>query len=627
MTITPIRRKSHSNIDLHSEYANMALSLQKNPYAVEQFKPLIYKILKPLAETMGELLIQENGRRVYFAFEGKPFTDFGVIPLTVRQIHFIDHIQYYVQLLILGQDTHPKVVDVELSRLGTKLWIEKLGVGYFYETRKVGQLRNLINRMAKYAPTKDEYKYSGWMLEEDSYILNGHQLCGKDWDINRAKISCVHTLSMLDVAPHLLTIPLLAIETLSLVHSKMVDYGIYFKGVCCIVAPTQSFKTTIASLFFDSKNGLEADINFEATKAAIVRVIGNTRDSTIIVDDYKPGATKLEKNELVLKLSSIIRMCSDDSGGIQKAGIQNSTIANIARSLTVVTAEQIQLEVQSTLARLLILEMNQKDVDKGKLTYFQENHRKYREFIEDFIKFISSQGIQVHCESLVKKFLKERNILRQELLGKNILVDNRTNDMCTWLYISFNVFLEYAFDIKAITKEKFNSYIKEAYSVFVTIMEHQAELIANLDDTKRFFKALQILIETREAHIGTLQARNNSYTTMDSKSAIGFSKKKFIYLKNNVAFQQVASYYRRFGKEFAIRKKLADNGYIVAYGKKSYIHRLYVNHEIYQCIKFEESKFYELLKGGKVNESENDKKFSDNWSMYRNANNILGRRD
>ena len=87
----------------------------------------------------------------------------------------------------------------------------------------------------------------------------------------------------------------------------MIEIGTYFKGVCCIVAPTQSFKTTIASLFFDYNNGREADINFEATTAAIVRTIGNTRDTTVILDDYKPGATKAEQNDMMLKLEIPIK--------------------------------------------------------------------------------------------------------------------------------------------------------------------------------------------------------------------------------------------------------------------------------------------------------------------------------
>lgn len=631
-----IRRKPNKNSpedDLRFRYDKMVLELSCNPRAIIQFQGLFSDILKPLAETKGELHVLANGNRVFFARQGLPFTDFCVIPMKVIQEHFIDKVRYYIELLILSNSSPPKSIILESKRLGSCQWIEDLGVGYLYEKWGLELLKTLIKMLSKYAPVEDVYEYSGWMPDgSDCYIMEGHKLSGERWNINKAKVSCEHTFKMLEVAPYSLTVPLLAVELLSLVHSRMVENGMYFKGVCCIVAPTQSFKTTLASLFFDYKSGREANINFEATTAAIVRTIGNVRDSTIIVDDYKPGATKAESNEMTLKLSKLIRMCSDDSGGIKKAGTQNSTVANIAHCLTVVTAEQIQLKVQSTLARLLILEANRKSVNKDKLTYFQVNHHIYRTFIESYIMYISRQGVETYCENLVKKFIQERDTLRKKLTAKDVTVDNRTNDMCVWLYISFGEFLKYALQVKAINKVQLDDFAEESQTIFLSIMEQQAERVFEMDDTRRFFKGLQVLLETKEAHIGTLQARNTSYSTVDSKSAIGFTKQGFVYLKNGVAFQQVVSYYRRFGKELAVsestlRKTLADNSYIVPKSEKSYIFRLYVNHETYQCIQFEEKKFNQLLNGGGENGTENEREIPGNWGLRQNADKFLGGRD
>ncbi|MDE7244002.1 MAG: hypothetical protein K2O18_08510 [Oscillospiraceae bacterium] len=362
--------------------------------------------------------------------------------------------------------------------------------------------------------------------------------------------------------------------------------------------------------------------------AAIVRTVGNTRDLTTILDDLKPGATKAENSEQLRKLSTVIRMCSDDSGGIQKAGIRNTTFSNVAYGLAVVTAEQIQLQVQSTLARLLILEMSRKAVDIGKLTELQNNHSLYREFIQSFVSYIASKGVDQFCERLMQRFLEERNTLRKKLT-EDTPVDNRTSDMVTWLWITFCEFLEYALQIGAITQEDFETFASEARSVFLSVMAKQAERVADLAPIKQFFRGLQVLLETKEARLGELQARNSGYSVADSKEAIGFSKKDYIYLKNGVALQSVASYYRRFGKEFTVsesslRKALADSGYIIPKDQKSYIHRLSVNHESYQCIKFEELKFRQLLRGGK-NEAEYDGEVPSDRAVRKNADALLGR--
>lgn len=616
--------------NLRKMYGEMVSILRADPGAIPRHMNLIKEILAPVAETYGELMTTHESGGIHFIRDGMALADFGAIPLAVCKVHSVEQNQNFIEMMICGQETASQIIKVESEELGSNRWIEKLGVGYVYEKKEIWNLRNLIQILAKYAPVKEEFLYNGWVLDgANFYVWNGRKLCGEDWDAVEAKASCSHVLGMLDVASHFVTVPLLSVAVLSLVHSKLAEKGIFFKGVCCIEAPTQSFKTTLATLFLDFESGSNADINFEATEAAIVRSIGNKRDSVTIVDDYKPGATRAECNQMELKLSKIIRQCSDASGGIQKAGGQNTTVSIVSHCLVVVTAERIQLKVQSSLARLLIFEMDRMSVDRGKLTHFQECHSKYRAFLEGFIMYIAAQQMEEYCKSLSQKFLQERDTLRNKMPGE-VIVDNRTNDMCVWLYISFKEFLEYAREAGTVDQKQFNEYMDEAGKVFISIMEQQAERVSELDDLRRFFKGLQALLETGEAHIGQLQARNVGYSVQDSRGAIGFSKKGCIYLKNDTAFREVVSYFHRYGKEFVtsestLRKLLADRGCINRKNEKSYIHRLYINSETYQCIQFNESKFKELLNGGKRNGAESE--VPSNRAMRRNADNLFGRRD
>ena len=633
--LAPIWRKNISNSkpppdDMRSWYLKMVEDLLKNPQNVMYYVKLIQYIFEQYAEDQGELVILDKGN-LYFSQNGKAFTDFGVIVLAVITKHEVYTSNYYFDLLILGKNVEPKIIQLESTELCSYQWIERMGPDYIYEKRAVERLQTLIKVMAKYAPKRDEYQYSGWNAEgKNFYILDEQQIGNDRQNVVNPKDACDHTLKMLDVAPHSLTIPLLAVELLSLVHSRMMAGGTYFKGVCCIVAPTQSFKTTLATLFFDLDNGLEADLNFEATSAAIVRTIGTVRDATVVLDDYKPGSTRAESNDMLQKLSRVIRMCSDDSGGIKKSGAQNSTVSNVAHCMVVVTAEQMQLEVQSTLARLLVLEGNRKSVDVKKLTYFQTNQMKYRQFVEEYILHISEQGVNDYCSELVKRFGQERNTLRKQLHDKNTLVDNRTNDMCVWLYVSYINFLDYAQKVGVIDSEQREERLQEALQIFLSLMQKQAERVSELDDVGMFFKGLRILMETKEVKIEELQPRNNYYIAADSKTAIGFAKKDYIFLKNNIAFQQVVTYYHRFGKNFGssetvLRKQLWDSGSIISQNEKTCIHRLSVNYETYQCIKFQKEKFYELLKGGKWDDAEGDREVPGDRGIFKNADNLLGR--
>ncbi len=627
--ITVCRKKAVQS-DLHSEYRKMTEQLRRNPQSLGSHQEVLCEILSSRAEIHGELNIANGGKDIYFARDGTPLTDFGAIPLSVIKKFTEDGVEDDVELMILGKDIPSKIITLCAKELGSAQWLDNLGISYIYSKQEVWNIRVIIQEMAKYAPVREEFCYSGWAPDGDNfYVMNGHKLCDNDWYAEHTKTVCEHTLQMLSVAPHSITFVLLAVAILSLVQSRMISRGAYFKGVCSVVAQTQSFKTTIAALFFDWSDGRAADINFEASTAAIIRTIGNSRDKTVVLDDYKPGATKVESRDMLQKISRVIRLCSDNSGGIKRAGSQNETITNIARCLVVVTAEHMHFEVQSTLARLLILEMNGKDVDWDKLTFFQENHALYRECIMDFINYIIKQDVDIFCEKLEHQFLRKRNMLREELSDQNLLVDNRTSDMCTWLYIAFSEFLRFALSVKAIKQEEFENYMAETKKIFLSLMERQAERVAELDGVRQFFKGLQIILETKEAHIGVLQSRNTNYATKDSRSAIGFRKQGFVYLKNDVAFRKVTSYFQRYGREFAfsesdLRKKLADRDYINRKAGKGYIHRLFVNHESYQCIQFDKSKFEELVRGGKYDEA-TEREVPSNRCEQDNANIILGR--
>jgi hypothetical protein len=276
--------------------------------------------------------------------------------------------------------------------------------------------------------------------------------------------------------------------------------------------------------------------------------------------------------------------------------------------------------------------MNRQSLNWEVLTDCQKNHGIYKAFIVNYIQYICAWGVNNYCDNLEKRFLLERYTLRNKFLTKDVKVDNRTSDMCTWLYVSFTEFLKYALAVQAINQEQHERYTAESFQIFLNVMEAQAERMDDLDDVRRFFRGLLCLLDAKEVRIGSLQARNSGYASEDSKSAIGFSKSGLIWLKNDVAFHSVVTYFKRFGRDFVIsestlRKMLNDKGYLIQDpgNPKSPIHRLSVNQEHYQCIRFEESKFYKLLEGVGNDDIGNDKELQSDRLVRENANVFVGR--
>jgi hypothetical protein len=186
-------------------------------------------------------------------------------------------------------------------------------------------------------------------------------------------------------------------------------------------------------------------------------------------------------------------------------------------------------------------------------------------------------------------------------------------------------------EVGAITHEQLDSYKKESSAIFLNLMEAQVERMDELDDIGNFIKGIRYLLDTKEARIEPIRAKNNGFEAAESKSAIGFRKSGFVYLKNNVAYQSVVSHFRCFGKEFpasetTLRKRFNDNGHLISKSPKHVIHRLTVNGERYQCIVFTEETFNKLL-GGKRDDYEDTSELPHDRLMRGNANNSLGRGD
>ena len=614
-------------IYMKTRYSEMVNTVRNDPTKIESY----IEVFDWIFDSQKEKLIIDGGN-IYFASDDyKELANFGAVVLGVENINEINGVQYNVELLIYSQFEKPKIVTLNSLELNSKMWIEKLGVAYRYV--KVKTIQKIIKMMSEFAPKTDIYNYSGWATDKpDTYIIDGQELHGDDLhEETDQKAACEHTIKMLDVAERRLTIPLLAIALLSLVQSRLILLDEFFRGVLCMVGQSQSFKTTLATLFFDFIKGCQANINFDSTLASIIRTLGNTRDSVCLIDDCKPPSTRAMKNSLITILETVIRMSSDNSNGRQRAGSKNSIVSSRSHGIAVMTAEDILVAIYSTLARFLVLEMNRQTVNKENLTYFQSNHSIYREFIKNYIRYIS-QGVDKYCSNLKERFLNERFNLRNKLSSANILIDPRTNDMISWLNISYDEFLKYALSVNAIDPNQLEDYKIESEKIFLDLMEAQAERINELDDIRRFFKGLRDLLDTKDAKIEQLQARNRGFDAADSKSAIGFKQNGNIYLKNNFAFKQVVDYYRKFGKEFTIsestlRRMLNDNGYLIPKTAKSLIHRKNVNRENYQCIAFTEATFYKLLQGGNENDGETESDISDRRVLCADANDFFGRGD
>lgn len=103
---------------LSIQYEHMSKDLKENPLHFKKYHGLIQKLLEPLLETKGEVVIEDNGK-CHIELGETLIADFGVILLTTIRTYTGECVQHSLELLIISADSEPKVVQVEFSELNS----------------------------------------------------------------------------------------------------------------------------------------------------------------------------------------------------------------------------------------------------------------------------------------------------------------------------------------------------------------------------------------------------------------------------------------------------------------------------------------------------------------------------
>lgn len=154
-----------------------------------------------------------------------------------------------------------------------------------------------------------------------------------------------------------------------------------------IVGVTNSRKTSLAleitRVFRQSKK--QADAEFTATSAGIEKTLSKYKDAPILIDDFRPGETRADQKKLNERLESLVRFYGNR---IPKRRMDDYS-ANTEKffpiqGLCVLTMEIIA-GVQSSLSRMMIVEIDKNEVRNDALSYFQKNPWILSSHIYDFI--------------------------------------------------------------------------------------------------------------------------------------------------------------------------------------------------------------------------------------------------
>lgn len=165
------------------------------------------------------------------------------------------------------------------------------------------------------------------------------------------------------------------------------ESGFPINFILGVVGVTNSRKTSleleITRIF--NTNRKRADAEFTATAAGIEKTLSKYKDAPILIDDFRPGETRTEQLELNKRLESLVRFYGnripkkrmDDFSGKKDKFFPIQGICVI--TMEVVTG------VQSSLSRMMIVDIDKNEFQNNILSYYQQNSWILSSHLYDFI--------------------------------------------------------------------------------------------------------------------------------------------------------------------------------------------------------------------------------------------------
>ena len=208
------------------------------------------------------------------------------------------------------------------------------------------------------------------------------------------------------VAPRRITAPLLASAYAAPLSEIVVpDFIIWLWG------GTGSYKSTLAALIlslFGDFSESNLPLSFASTSNALERSLFLAKDIPAVVDDWRPGVTRADSDEMDRKAQRLLRGVGNRQG---RGRMTRDTMLRASyppRGVVAVTAEALPEgpAFQSAAARSLSINLSRSDVDLAKLSVLQRDKQMLRVAMTGYVSYVAG------C---YERLAKELPVQREEL--------------------------------------------------------------------------------------------------------------------------------------------------------------------------------------------------------------------
>lgn len=420
-------------------------------------------------------------------------------------------------------------LEIAAEKFSGLSWVSKWGSKAILEPGQTVKdyVRHAIQTTSKNVPEKTHYGHLGWRFIKDQWVyLHAGGAIGegpnKDISVRLTKElerysfplyptnqqasdglpaddekkALEASLSFIDIGNHAVTIPLFCmiyLAPLTTLLNPMPNFSFYLFGI------SGTWKTTLALIalaHFGRFSGVESLSSFDDTIGILEKRSFVLKDTLNVIDDFHPSSNRKAAESKEGVAQRMIRAYSNRTA----RGRLNSDMTERGRyeprGMMLMTAEE-QPTLESTLARVCIIEVIEGAIEKEKLTGIQAKTEYLPLAMASYINWIR-ENINAIRESFPGRFRELRARAASEGSHKKLPEQSAAMGFAIETATSF------FYDKGILTEEAAAALVSEAWAIFRQLALQQQQRIAEDDPVSLFFEIISVLIMQGQARIETM---------------------------------------------------------------------------------------------------------------------------
>ncbi len=362
------------------------------------------------------------------------------------------------------------------------------------------------------------------------------------------------SLSLLDVLPHRIAIPLLGHVFLAPLVEFLQQAGCPPLYTLFLAGSSGAKKSTAASLalahFGAEFNAGHMPSNFHDTASTIQKKAFSIKDAPLLVDDLHPVADQRERNRMDGIAQTMARAWGDRAErGRMRADLTLQT-AQPPRGLGMMTGESLPDVGESGVARFFLVDVKRGEIQiTSQLTDTQRRAAggELAASMRSYIEWLLPQA-DILPEVLRTMFETYRQAARNRLDGAH----DRQPPAVAWLLIGYDMMLKALEARKEISTSQKQTFFHEAAKVLIELAKDQRRDMVQEAPAELFLSTLAELEASGAVYIKDL--RTLPVSNLQTAPMVGCRDEHFTYLLPMAAYGAVNKALRETGRCFPISR-------------------------------------------------------------------------